>query len=136
MFDWDRLTENDPVATAVIPISQISSAGNDGEDAGGESTDPSVDTAVATAAISGGSAQSTFDVAAPLPPLRASGAGFLPTFGPAFVNFYGAPREFKEINLEEDLEHLNLGLGRFFCTYLIRFSYLLLLGWNASGHVG
>ena len=34
-------------------------------------------------------------------------AGFLPTFGPAFVNIYGSPREFS--NLPDKYEYLNMG---------------------------
>ena len=34
--------------------------------------------------------------------------GFLPTFGPAFVCFYGSPREFSSMNL--DLGGLDKGL--------------------------
>lgn len=68
MFDWDRLTENDPVATTKLLVSQISACG--------------------------------------------AGEGFLPKFGPCFVNFYGAPREFQEIAIgDSDLTHLNKGLG-------------------------
>ena len=33
--------------------------------------------------------------------------GFLPTFGPAFVNIYGSPREFS--NLPDKYEYLNMG---------------------------
>ena len=103
MFDWDRLTENDPVATAEIPISQISAAGNEEEsvDSGETNSDGAIDAAI--------------DVAASLPALKASGAGFLPTFGPTFVNFYGAPREFQYI--DSDLEHLNLGNIVIFVRY-------------------
>jgi hypothetical protein len=39
---------------------------------------------------------------------RLSVVGFLPTFGPCFVNFYGAPREFSAIPTEHDA--LNEGL--------------------------
>jgi len=38
------------------------------------------------------------------------GTGFLPTFGPCFVNFYGSPREFSEMPTEYD--DLNKGKVR------------------------
>ena len=34
--------------------------------------------------------------------------GFLPTFGPAYINFYGAPRE--ATTFSSDLEPLNMGI--------------------------
>ena len=38
--------------------------------------------------------------------------GLFPTFGPCFINFYGAPREFETIALgENNLDHLNMGKG-------------------------
>lgn len=35
-------------------------------------------------------------------------AGFLPTFGPCFVNFYGSTREFT--NLPDEHDDLNMGI--------------------------
>ena len=39
--------------------------------------------------------------------------GFLPTFGPCFINFYGSPREFSE--LPDEYEDLNMGKVRNIC---------------------
>lgn len=62
--DWDRLSNDDFIATTFIDINTIGSRGDD---------------------------------------------GFLPTFGPCFVNFYGSPREFDTFN--DDHEALNMGRG-------------------------
>lgn len=40
---------------------------------------------------------------------NSSSLGFLPTFGPCFLNFYGSPREFSD--LPDKYEALNLGKG-------------------------
>ncbi|XP_060557298.1 dysferlin-like isoform X3 [Ruditapes philippinarum] len=64
MKDWDRITEDDCIATAWLRVSLISALGDN---------------------------------------------GFLPTFGPCFVNFYGSPREFSE--LPDEYEDLNNGKG-------------------------
>nr|XP_026691585.1 myoferlin isoform X3 [Ciona intestinalis] len=71
--DWDRVGCDDPIGTVIIPLSRISSTGEE-----------------------------------------ANGAGFPPTFGPSFVNFYGSPREFSEIR--DSLEDLNIGKGEG-CAY-------------------
>nr|XP_039273403.1 myoferlin-like isoform X2 [Styela clava] len=65
LYDWDRIGHDDAVGTFRIPISKISSTGED------------------------------------------SDSGFLPTFGPTFVNIYGSPREFSEFG--DNLEGMNLG---------------------------
>ncbi|XP_064630282.1 myoferlin-like isoform X1 [Lineus longissimus] len=72
--DWDRLTEDDPIGTTTIALSQVSAQG-DG-DKGDE--------------------------------------GFLPCFGPCYVNFYGSPREYSD--LPDEYEDLNLGKGEG-CAY-------------------
>ena len=36
----------------------------------------------------------------------------MPAFGPCFINFYGAPREFETIAVgDNNLDHLNMGKG-------------------------
>uniref|UniRef100_H2ZAE6 C2 domain-containing protein n=1 Tax=Ciona savignyi TaxID=51511 RepID=H2ZAE6_CIOSA len=64
--DWDRIGSDDPIGTVIIPLSRISSTGEE-----------------------------------------ANGAGFPPTFGPSFVNFYGSPREFSKLG--DSLDDLNIG---------------------------
>uniref|UniRef100_A0A8C3Q006 Dysferlin n=1 Tax=Chrysolophus pictus TaxID=9089 RepID=A0A8C3Q006_CHRPC len=79
--DWDRLTHNDVVGTAYLCMSKISAPGGELE---GEWV-----------------------------PLKASdlddGLGFLPTFGPCYINLYGSPREFT--GFPDPYEALNLGKG-------------------------
>ncbi|KAH9524694.1 hypothetical protein Btru_027538 [Bulinus truncatus] len=62
--DWDRLNQDDIVGTHFIPISLISSSGEQ---------------------------------------------GFLPTFGPCYVNLYGSTREYSD--LPSEFDDLNLGKG-------------------------
>ena len=52
--------------------------------------------------------------------ISASGEdGYLPTFGPCFINVYGSPREFSD--LPDKYDHLNKGLVRpsrpYWCAY-------------------
>ncbi|XP_077034034.1 dysferlin isoform X5 [Agelaius phoeniceus] len=83
--DWDRLTHNDVVGTAFLGMSKISAPGGELED----------------------------EFPAPVKPLKPSdlddGLGFLPTFGPCYINLYGSPREFT--GFPDPYESLNLGKG-------------------------
>ncbi|XP_022096608.1 dysferlin-like isoform X4 [Acanthaster planci] len=79
MRDWDRVSNDDYIGTAFVDISSVSSPGEEEEEVAEEG-------------------RST-------PALK----GFLPTFGPCFVNFYGSTREFSE--LPDQYEDLNMGKG-------------------------
>lgn len=47
--------------------------------------------------------------------------GFLPTFGPCFVNFYGSVREFSD--LPDEFDDLNLGKVQHVLLLLLLFVY-------------
>uniref|UniRef100_A0A8C4GJ44 Myoferlin like n=1 Tax=Dicentrarchus labrax TaxID=13489 RepID=A0A8C4GJ44_DICLA len=79
MYDWDRLTKDDAVGTTFLNLSTISSSG--GEIEGNH-------VILSTAA---------------------SEIGFLPAFGPCYINLYGSPREFT--GLPDPYEELNFGKG-------------------------
>uniref|UniRef100_A0A673B792 Dysferlin, limb girdle muscular dystrophy 2B (autosomal recessive) n=1 Tax=Sphaeramia orbicularis TaxID=375764 RepID=A0A673B792_9TELE len=80
VLDWDRASHNDVIGTAHLCMSKISAPG--GEIDGMDQVQPAkVDDSL----------------------------GFLPTFGPCFVNLYGSPREFSAFN--DPHEALNLGKG-------------------------
>ncbi|XP_023782430.1 dysferlin isoform X3 [Cyanistes caeruleus] len=83
--DWDRLTHNDVIGTAFLGMSKISAPGGELED----------------------------EFPVPVKPLKPSdlddGLGFLPTFGPCYINLYGSPREFT--GFPDPYETLNLGKG-------------------------
>uniref|UniRef100_A0A8C2TRW6 Dysferlin n=1 Tax=Coturnix japonica TaxID=93934 RepID=A0A8C2TRW6_COTJA len=81
VMDWDRLTHNDVVGTSYLCMSKISAPGGELE---GDSKP--------------GAALHMDD-----------GLGFLPTFGPCYVNLYGSPREFT--GFPDPYEALNLGKG-------------------------
>ncbi|XP_031416619.1 myoferlin isoform X1 [Clupea harengus] len=87
IFDWDRLTRNDAVGTTYLNLAKIASSGGEVEDEHSEY--------------------------GPLPGHEVqageSEVGFLPTFGPCYVNFYGSPREFS--GLPDPYEDLNHGKG-------------------------
>ncbi|NXL08813.1 DYSF protein, partial [Mesembrinibis cayennensis] len=79
--DWDRLTHNDIIGTAYLCMSKISAPGGELEGKGGQQGGISAD----------------------------DGLGFLPTFGPCYINLYGSPREFT--GFPDPYETLNLGKG-------------------------
>ncbi|XP_007894818.2 myoferlin isoform X2 [Callorhinchus milii] len=85
IFDWDRMTRNDAIGTAFMFLSKIASSGGEVEDTEG----------------SGSSANEakTGD----------EEVGFLPAFGPCYVNVYGSPREFT--GFADPYEDLNYGKG-------------------------
>ncbi|XP_015255274.1 PREDICTED: myoferlin-like [Cyprinodon variegatus] len=87
VFDWDRLTGNDAVGTTYLNLTQIASSGGEVEEEHAENGEmPS------SKADSG-----------------ESEVGFLPVFGPCYVNLYGSPREFT--GLPDPYEALNFGEG-------------------------
>nr|XP_019938680.1 PREDICTED: myoferlin-like isoform X3 [Paralichthys olivaceus] len=87
VFDWDRLTGNDAVGTTYLNLAKIASSGGEIEEehaGNGEMTSYEAKTGE-------------------------SEVGFLPVFGPCFVNLYGSPREFS--GLPDPYEDLNYGKG-------------------------
>uniref|UniRef100_A0A8C7W2G1 C2 domain-containing protein n=1 Tax=Oncorhynchus mykiss TaxID=8022 RepID=A0A8C7W2G1_ONCMY len=82
VFDWDRLTRNDVIGTTFLNLTKIASSG--GEIEGMVSL--SLTVCVGEAEV-----------------------GFLPAFGPCYLNLYGSPREFT--GLPDPYEELNFGKG-------------------------
>ncbi|KAF5917931.1 hypothetical protein HPG69_019737, partial [Diceros bicornis minor] len=85
VIDWDRLTHNDIVATTYLSMSKISAPGGEiaEEPAGVVKPPPATD--------------------------LDDHLGFLPTFGPCYVNLYGSPREFT--GFPDPYAELNTGKG-------------------------
>ncbi|XP_069548793.1 myoferlin [Brachyistius frenatus] len=86
MYDWDRLTKNDAIGTTFLNLSKMSSSGGEVEDTRAENCNAVSELSTA-----------------------ASEVGFLPAFGPCYVNLYGSPREFT--GLPDPYDELNLGKG-------------------------
>ncbi|XP_072883563.1 myoferlin-like isoform X1 [Hemitrygon akajei] len=86
IFDWDRITGNDAIGTAFLYLTKIASSGVEVKDDEGTGASPANE-------------EETGE----------ESAGFLPAFGPAFINFYGSPREFT--GFPDPYEDLNLGMG-------------------------
>uniref|UniRef100_A0A665W534 Myoferlin n=1 Tax=Echeneis naucrates TaxID=173247 RepID=A0A665W534_ECHNA len=85
VFDWDRVTGNDAIGTTYLNLSRIASSGGEIEEE-----------------HAGNGEMSSFEVNT-----GKSEVGFLPVFGPCYVNLYGSPREFT--GLPDPYEDLNLG---------------------------
>uniref|UniRef100_A0A3Q3A9Z4 Myoferlin n=1 Tax=Kryptolebias marmoratus TaxID=37003 RepID=A0A3Q3A9Z4_KRYMA len=83
VYDWDRLTGNDAVGTTYLNLAKIASSGGEVEE---------VWSCLCSSLI------------ATLCPV-----GFLPVFGPCYINLYGSPREFS--GLPDPYENLNFGEG-------------------------
>ncbi|XP_035769106.1 dysferlin [Neolamprologus brichardi] len=82
ILDWDRASHNDVIGTTHLCMSKISAPGGE------------IDDDLTPRSVHSGMDDSL---------------GFLPTFGPCFVNLYGSPREFTAFN--DPHEALNLGKG-------------------------
>ncbi|XP_043953478.1 dysferlin isoform X5 [Gambusia affinis] len=82
LVDWDRASHNDVIGTTHLCMSKISAPGGE------------IDDDLTPRTVHSGIDDSL---------------GFLPTFGPCFVNLYGSPREFTAFN--DPHEALNLGKG-------------------------
>ncbi|XP_058476456.1 myoferlin-like [Solea solea] len=87
VFDWDRLTGNDAIGTTYLNLAKIASSGGEIEEE-----------------HAGNVEISSFEAKT-----GQSEVGFLPVFGPCFVNLYGSPREFT--GLPDPYEDLNFGKG-------------------------
>ncbi|KAI4807796.1 hypothetical protein KUCAC02_027581 [Chaenocephalus aceratus] len=87
VFDWDRITGNDAIGTTYLNLSKIASSGGEIEEEHPESGEiPSYEANTGQSEV-----------------------GFLPVFGPCYVNLYGSPREFS--GLPDPYEDLNYGKG-------------------------
>ncbi|XP_059893638.1 myoferlin-like isoform X1 [Gadus macrocephalus] len=82
IMDWDRLTRNDAIGTTHLNLAKIASSGGEIEDT-----------------HSGNGDSNTGE----------SEVGFLPAFGPCYINLYGSPREFT--GLPDPYADLNYGKG-------------------------
>nr|XP_008161492.1 myoferlin isoform X1 [Chrysemys picta bellii] len=85
VFDWDRLTKNDVVGTTYLSLSKIASSGGEVEEFS-----------------SSGTGSSSYEVNT-----GETEVGFLPTFGPCYLNLYGSPREYT--GFPDPYDELNSG---------------------------
>ncbi|XP_040032655.2 myoferlin isoform X1 [Gasterosteus aculeatus] len=87
VFDWDRLTGNDAIGTAYLNLAKIASSGGEIEEEHAGNVD-----------------KTSYEANT-----GESEMGFLPVFGPCYVNLYGSPREFT--GLPDPYDDLNYGKG-------------------------
>ncbi|XP_054622805.1 myoferlin-like isoform X2 [Dunckerocampus dactyliophorus] len=87
VFDWDRVTGNDAVGTTYLNLAKIASSGGEIEEE-----------------HAGNGEMSSFEAET-----GQSEVGFLPVFGPCYINLYGSPREFT--GLPDPYRDLNYGKG-------------------------
>ncbi|XP_037547290.1 myoferlin [Nematolebias whitei] len=87
VYDWDRMTGNDAVGTTYLNLAKIASSGGEVEEEHARNAE-----------ISSFEAHS-----------GDTEVGFLPVFGPCYINLYGSPREFS--GLPDPYEKLNFGEG-------------------------
>ncbi|XP_055032052.2 myoferlin isoform X1 [Misgurnus anguillicaudatus] len=86
VFDWDRLSGNDAIGTAYLDLTTIASSGGEVEEDLEE-----------------------YGISSKTGETGESEIGFLPMFGPCYINLYGSPREMP--SLSDPYEDLNLGKG-------------------------
>ncbi|XP_061564455.1 myoferlin-like isoform X3 [Cololabis saira] len=87
VFDWDRMTGNDAIGTTYLNLAKIASSGGEIEEE-----------------HAGNGEIQSYEVNS-----GESEVGFLPVFGPCYINLYGSPREFS--GLPDPYEDLNYGKG-------------------------
>ncbi|GAA6086331.1 myoferlin isoform X1 [Tachysurus ichikawai] len=86
VFDWDRLTRNDAVGTMFLNLASIASSGGEVEEEDPGNGFPGYTGETGETEV-----------------------GFLPAFGPSYINLYGSPREFT--GFLDPYEDLNFGKG-------------------------
>lgn len=87
IYDWDRLTKNDVVGTTYLHLSKIAASGGEVEDLSSSGS---------------GAASYTANTGE-------TEVGFVPTFGPCYLNLYGSPREYT--GFPDPYDELNTGKG-------------------------
>ncbi|XP_055986385.1 myoferlin isoform X1 [Sorex fumeus] len=87
VYDWDRLTKNDVVGTTYLHLSKIAASGGEVEDISSSGS---------------GAASYTANTGE-------TEVGFVPTFGPCYLNLYGSPREYT--GFPDPYDELNTGKG-------------------------